>query len=879
MTDTTTAPGTATSALAIGPLPQPQRWLHLAAALVILSVCLDAGIDAGRTRPSDGAVWLLGRPEVIIREVPPRPGLPPSPLRAGDVVLGIGNRLVHSPQEAARILNRQKVGTTVTYLVRRDGRLLRVPVHLTGFHTGDRYYLYYTFLALAYWIIGLLVYWRGRDRTAAQLFFWMCLLFTVFFMTNLGGASYFWSDLLVQNIGALARFLLPALFLHFFLVFPERKIALTRWPWLEPLLYAVPLLFYFRFTVDQFVGQHAPRIYNTRWLVLGIYFSGGVLALLHSYLHLRDPLQRNRLRILTIGTLGGVLPFLVFTVLPAGRVTSDVAFLGIAPMIAVPLSFAYSIARYRVMQIEWLLRRSLLYNLLSGLVLAVYLALVLGLGLQLSRLLGPGNQLVSVLVTIAAAALLWPARRAIQGDLDRRFFRSRSNLASVLREIGQEIPRLIQLEDLVDRVGTRLCQLLDIPRLGLYVPDGDDAWVLARSVVHRRQGDDDVREPAPCPQRLHLAATARRLVQADEPYWVAGGTAPLEMPAAATPSQVELASRLRERERLAAAGFALLVPLRVHERLVGCLALPAKRTGDDYQLQDMELLQAVAGQMALQLENSRLYAEELEKQRLEQQLALARTIQSRLLPRELPRREDVDLAACNISSAEVSGDYYDVIERPDGRLAIVISDVSGKGVPASLLASNLQAALRAHCENLDSPAAILHRLNLYLHRNTEAEHFATLFLAFYDPAARTLFYSNGGHNPPLLLRADGSLVELDHGGPPLGAFDFVGYEEQTVGLEDGDTLLLYTDGLTESRDTRAVEFGDARVRQLLRRHRDLPAGELLATIRRELNDYCGQERLDDDVTLIVMKIHPAPVARDGDQESAAASRRHDRSVT
>ncbi len=852
------------------------RRLHVAAAVAVLLLSAYAAREAGRLRPSDGAVWTLGRPEVVVRDVPPRPpGVPPSPLRRGDVILGIANRLVHSPQDAARILNRQRVGSTVTYLVRRDGRLLRLPVPLTGFRTGDRYYIYYTILALAYWLIGLLVYLRGGGQPGVELFFWMCLAFTVFFLTNLSGASYFWSDLLLQNAGALARFLLPALFLHFFLVFPERKIALTRRPWLEPLLYAVPMVFYFQFTVDQFFGQHAPRIYNTRWLVLGIYFTAGVVALLHSYLHIPDPLQRRRLRILTAGTVAGVLPFLAFTVLPAGRVTADIAFLGIAPMMAVPLAFGYSIARYRVLQIEWLLRRGLAYQLLSGILLAAYLALVVLVGTFAVRRLGTVSQPLTILLAVGAAALLWPVRRALQDRLDRHFFRSRGHLAAALQEIGQLIPRLLHPEELVAEVGSRLCRLLDVPRLGLYLPAGDGDWRLAGSAGPGGR-------PAPpggaaCPPRLELAATARRLAASEEPYWLEGGPGRLELAAVTTRAQADLAQRLAERDRLRAAGFALLVPLVVRERLAGVLALPRKRTGEAYQLQDLELLSAVASQAALQLENTRLYREALERQRLAEQLRLARSIQSRLLPGEVPRLPQTDLAACNISSAEVSGDYYDLFLRPDGRLVLAICDVSGKGMPASLLASNLQATLRAHCELLDSPAAVLARVNRQLHAATDPEHFATLFLAYYDPADRSLRYCNGGHNPPLLARRDGRLETLEAGGLPVGAFPEAGYEEATVRLAPGDSLLLYTDGLTESGRGDGEMFGEERAREIFRRCCDRPAADIVAELRAALERYCGRGPLDDDVTLVVLKVPSGqPAASSGDP---AADHPSDRSVS
>jgi len=859
----------------ISPRDARTRWVHLFAALCTLALCLFAAVDAQKMRPNDGTVWLLGRPDVTVVEVPPRSDGASSRLEPGDVILGIGDTMIESPQDAANILSRQSVGTTVQYLVKRGEEIRSLPVSLTEFRTAGRFYIYYGVLALAYWVIGLLVFMRGSEQQAARLFFRMCLLFAIFFMTNLDRSSYFWGDIITQNAGAMARFFLPAIFLHFFLVFPEKRIYLTRYPWLEPALYLLPLLFYVQFTIDQFFGSHAPRIYNTRWLILGTYFSTGVVALVQSYLRFRDPLQRQRIRILTFGTLAGILPFLVFTVLPGGRVGDNIAFLGTVPMIAVPLSFGYSIARYQVMKIEVLLKRSFVYTMLTTTVYVLYFGLLLGLGAILLRLSGQSSQFAAVTATLVAAAVLWPARLHVQGILDRRFFRSRQNLAGALQEFSQEIPQIIQQEELIDRIGGRLCILLDIPKLAVYRPEPgerDGHWRLAgaaRSVSTAGAYEPDDLTPN-CPEEFRLTATAKRLEQFNEPYWIERRGASLGMRAAATREQAELLQRLQERDALADAGMAVLVPMQVHGRLVGIIALPSKRGDDDFQLQDLELLSMVAGQVALQMENTRLYEEELKKQKLEEQLGLARTIQSRLLPRRIPDIPGLDLAACNITSAEVSGDYYDLIRRGDGRLVLIISDVSGKGVPASLLASSLQASMRAHCAASCSPGEILERVNLYLHESTDPSHFATLFLAIYDPEDSRLCYSSGGHNSPVLRRTDGSIELLEKGGLPLGAFDFGTYEEGALTLAPGDTLFMYTDGLTETRNGVEEEFGEARVERLLEDGHELPAARLLDVMHDELRAFSGRADADDDVTLIALKIQNSaesnisdPVAYEG----------------
>jgi sigma-B regulation protein RsbU (phosphoserine phosphatase) len=234
---------------------------------------------------------------------------------------------------------------------------------------------------------------------------------------------------------------------------------------------------------------------------------------------------------------------------------------------------------------------------------------------------------------------------------------------------------------------------------------------------------------------------------------------------------------------------------------------------------------------------------------------MARQIQSRLLPRRLPRAAGLEIDAVNISSKQVSGDYYDVIEREDGRLAIAIADVSGKGVPASILASNLQAALRAQCDMCDSPGLLLERMNRQIHASTDPQHFATLFLAMFDPLTRQLVYSSGGHNPPLLMRADGTRELLCEGGLPLGAFDFGTYDEGRLTLEPGDLLFMYTDGVTETKAPDGEEdFGELRLGDLLHNERGQHLADIFAAITRDLHHFRGRDEADDDITMIGLKI-------------------------
>ncbi len=848
------------------------RQMHLSIGAFVVAVAIFCAFDATRARPSDGTIWLLGRPTLEVLDTIPRSSGAPTPLRTGDQIEGIANRIVDSPQSAANALRQQRPGETIPYLIKRGDNHLQVEVPLTSTRVNMQDYLVNLMLALVYLGIGFWVYLGSDNERPAALFFMLCLSFTLYFVTNLNQVSYYLGAIITQNIGAFARFMLPAVFLHFFLIFPTRKMMLTRHPFLTPLLYVMPMMFYLRFTLDQFIGARGAHIHPTIWMVLGLYYVFGLVALLHGYFSYRDPIMRQRVRILTFGTLAAVIPFLVFKIgMEELTFQPALARLGVVPLAAIPISFGYCVARYQVLQIDLLLKKSLTYALLTALVWVGYLGGVWWLGGKVLALFPYASPLVAVGVALAVAAAIWPLRQRQQSRLDSSFYHARDNMTALIEGFSRDIPRIIKRDELLTKIGGRLCDVLQLPGMVVYLASQDKTvfeyglvgiikGVQARDNRPMDQTDQEnlrmVPLPVKYPEELLLSALGPGMAHTGEPLFVdATETQPLEGRQAITREQAELKARHLEQVLLAAHGLQLLIPLITQERMIGLVGLPQRPGGEEYQVHEIQLLTIVAGQIALQVENTRLYEEEVNKQKLEEEMAMARKIQARLLPTTIPRFEGIQIEAVNISSKLVSGDYYDIIERSDGKLALIIADVSGKGMPASILASNLQAALRAHCDTCESPALVLEKINLQIHASTDPAHFATLFLAIFDPADYSLLCSSGGHNPPIIMRADGRMELLEAGGLPLGAFDFGTYNEEIIHLEPGDLVFFYTDGVTETKGPDGDEdYGEDRLNDLLRDHRGKNVDDIFSELQNQLLSFSGTPEADDDITMIGLKI-------------------------
>lgn len=297
----------------------------------------------------------------------------------------------------------------------------------------------------------------------------------------------------------------------------------------------------------------------------------------------------------------------------------------------------------------------------------------------------------------------------------------------------------------------------------------------------------------------------------------------------------------------------LCVPMIVKSELTGVLTVYNKKDGLAFTEDDQRLLAIIAAQSAQIVENARLYEEQQEYIKMQEQVALAAKIQAELLPREFPKIANYEITGKNIPAQVVGGDYFDFVAMDKGRWSICLGDVSGKGLPASLLMANTQATLRSQTLLATTPKQSIERANILLYRSTGPDKFVTLFYGILDPVHHRLSYCNAGHDNPILIRSAGGIQRLGTGGLVLGIMESVSYEEETVLLEPGDVLVLYSDGITESMNTSQEQFGDDRLMSLVKDSRTDSGPGILDTVMKAAKDHAGKEPQADDMTVVVVK--------------------------
>ncbi|MGZ6972094.1 MAG: PDZ domain-containing protein, partial [Thermoanaerobaculia bacterium] len=440
---------------------------------------------------------------IVVRDLVPGGAAEKAGLRAGDTVLGIGHHMLNKAAEAPPELRRHRAGESVDYLVRRGGEVFEAKLALTPFRLGSATYFYFAFLGLLFFVLGAFVVSRRADDPAVQVFYVLCILFMLFFICRLRPSSYYWIDYVVLVAGTLALFLLPAVFLHFFLLFPAKKtfrfaeraageapvalglLALQRFlngsPLLFTLLYTLPPVLYVLQMAGTVRGGPRRLIYGAptlNWILLADYLILGLLALAHTWWTSEDRAARRPILVLLLGTVAGIVPFVVFAVFFPSLFREDryLAW-GVVPMAIIPLTFAYAIVRFRLFDVEVIVRKSLVYAILTAVVTGLYALCVVA-----------GNALVSTVSSstlfsapsfafgfgLVVVLLFDPLRRRMQSVVDRVFFRDRADFQRALLEMSRSVVSQLERPKLRTLLNSRTAELLRLESLDLLLPRSED---------------------------------------------------------------------------------------------------------------------------------------------------------------------------------------------------------------------------------------------------------------------------------------------------------------------------------------------------------------------------------------------------------------------
>ena len=694
------------------------------------------------------------------------------------------------------------------------------------------------------------------------------------FISSAGEVGSFTHSLFTRNIFYVWEFFFPFLLL-FSLVFPEENRYLKKYPKFKYLIF-IPHIFHIilvlvfyqpdkiirsldvekmgslaRFFLDpisvvlKYVAVFLGILYKIHvqsFSLIHLLFLILAVWLLHrSYKRVTVPTLKKQVGFLIWGIRSSVglytLAFILPVLTPIKLSENARHFLTILALVTGSGSIAWAIVKHHFLDVKLIVRQSLVYFLTTALFVGLYFLILRQFGKLIQNLIGRETPAFDVGFVILAIIFFQPIMGQLDDLIKKFFIKDRSDYRGMMETFSRKLVTIFDFEALKETV-------VDTLKKEMLVED-------VCICVFQLKKDKETKKAEYILFPDGLSTGKVNIFDKDDPLLLALKEKTRPTPFADFKMVEEMSPLFKRLEGLK---IFMVVPLIAQDKLAGFVGLSKKITRFRYSYEDVTLLDVLANQMVVAMDNARLYQESLEKQRLEEELNLARQIQMELLPKTCPKTESFEFSAFIQPARQVGGDYYDFLRIDSGSIGIAIADASGKGIPAALLMSLVHASLRAEVKNQLSPPGVISNINQLIFSSTTSEKFATMFYGELNPSEMKLCYCNAGHNYPLVVHEDGSVEFLDKGGLILGAFPEATYESGEVALRKNDTLFFYSDGLTENFNSNDEEFGEERLLNLLVEHRFLGAEELKQKVMQEVINFSGGHSPYDDFTIVVLKI-------------------------
>jgi serine phosphatase RsbU (regulator of sigma subunit) len=766
-------------------------------------------------------------------------------------VIQIGDRVVNSSREFLDTTAELYVGEPISVRTIFPDQTQRVypSVRVTAFPSADllRFFWLPILVGLAYLAIGFWTYRMRGDIAPSHAF--------AYFGISAALATGLYFDLVsthvLSAIWTVGIAFLGGTLIVLALVFPAEWSDSKRFNYLIYLPYAVSLGLAI-WGVYALAGQSDPWAYVNPWRFSYIFAAMGIFFFIAMmvYRGFTNPSAetRQQARIVLWGSLFAFLPVAVWMVAPfLGFPLPWNPGLFLPFLLIFPLAIAIAILRYRLWDIDVIVNRTLVYGLLILVMALLYFATIIILQRTFESLTGETSDLAAVVSTLVIVILFVPVRGYVQNFVDRRFYRTKYDAVKTIESFSDSLRDEVDLEFVLRRLESVIEETVLPTQISSWLRTGDEFEVYLTQGRELEDGFESQQGD------IHISLDDPLL----EYFRDSPGTMDLE--------QLEIDTE--SHEKMVASGIKMVVPLITQGELTGWLGLGNRMSGQKYSTDDQLLLSRLAVQVAPTVRVAHLVAkqqaEAVERERIEQELLVARRIQNALLPKELPKLDGWGMAAYYQPARVVGGDFYDFKHFSDGRLGIFIGDVTDKGIPAAIVMATTRTLLQAIAHESISTGEVLARVNNLLEGDIPENMFVTCFYAILDPHSGKLEFSNAGHNLPYLQNG-AKLKELKAAGMPLGLIADVEYDIHETIVDPGSCIIFYSDGLVEAHDEQREMFGSNR---LMNSIAEISSdGEvMIEKLLKELHTFTGDNwEQEDDITIVWVKRYNSPEVRSED---------------
>ena len=772
-------------------------------------------------------------------------------LRYLDRIVSIDGLSIRVGQDVIDAVRQKQPGTPVRYVFESKGEIHETTVSVATFDMGDFLSVSFTTLlcGLLLYILGVIVYLLKPNIASSWVFYCLCFTLGTYVISSFDSQSSY----LLLRFHILNLCLFPATFFHLGLIFPDRKRILSRWPQLEYFIYLPALILFLLFQVYLSSFQEGLTSPYLSWLpgwqslslaarIFALFCAVSLLlSLFHSVYKASTVMARQRARMILFGV--------AVAFIPPGIAMGAVNFLKVVIpwnllvffVIFFPASIAYSIVRHNLFDADTIIRRTVGYAVVTAVVVGVYVGVSLLLNVFIGQSQLAQSRSFPILFTLAVILIFNPLRDRIQALVDRLFFRKEYDYGAIVEKVSGAMTSLLDLPQILKRLVQTFMDdmFIDTSSVMLLTPDGSQ-YKVYMAEGEKKQDVEGKAFKRENPLFEIIEKEKNELTKYDV----------FEDPKYSDVS----ASSVSDFDALQA---SLMVPLVYQDQVIGSMNLGEKKSGKPFNREDIDLLRTLAHQGAVAIENARLFQENLEKQRMEEELNIARDLQTSMLPADCPQIKGFEIAAYSLAAREVGGDFYDFIDMGEDKAGMVIGDVTGKSVSGALVMSASRTLFRTLSEDESGVRNSMMRANQRLKKDVKTGMFVALLYAVLNAQDQTLTLCSAGQTLPIHMSATtGKAVLVETRGDtfPLGILGDSEYEETQLKLQPGDKVVLYTDGIVEAMNEKEEIFGFERLVEVVQGARSAAADLLLKEILDRVNAFTGGAAQHDDLTLIVVSL-------------------------